>query len=404
MNKNIFKSLYHRNFRLFFTGQTISVIGTWLQITTMPWFVYRLTKSTLLLGFIGFLSQIFILLLSPFAGAVADQYNRKKLLFITQTFAMIQALLLGILTLSGKIQIWHIIILAGFIGIVNAFDMPTRQSYLVEIVGKDDLMNAIALNSSMFNAARLIGPAIAGILIAAFGEGLCFLINGISFIAVIIALYLIKQTTNNSISNKNKSIYQNFLSGIKYIQKSVNISTVLLFILITGIINAFLMILMPVFVKDVYILDAKGLGVFMSSIGVGAFIGAITHAARNETGKLKGIIFRSSLIFGIFLIAFAFSKNIFFAILCLAFIGYFLISQMIASNTFIQLIVPDEMRGRVMGFYSMSFMGFAPIGSLIAGFLAHNLTAPITVAIGGFACVLLSIVLRKRLFAKVANI
>src|SRR3989339_2004243 len=294
MNSEIFKSLKHRNFRLFFLGQIISVTGTWLQLTAMPWLVYHITSSSLLLGLVGFLSQIPILILAPYAGAVADRYNRKKILIITQTLAMIQAIILGVLTISGKLHIWHIIVLAVFVGIVNAFDMPTRQSFIHEMVGKEDLTNAIALNSFMFNGARFIGPAIAGILIASFGEGLCFILNGISFLAVIIALLFIKPLSTNY-NNNGLSIFQELILGIKYIRSKRIIIYVLLLVSITGIIGVFPTILMPVFVKDIYKLDAGGLGIFMSAIGVGALIGTFSIAYNSKNSGIKKTIVNSAV-------------------------------------------------------------------------------------------------------------
>ncbi|OGS43080.1 MAG: hypothetical protein A2539_09325 [Elusimicrobia bacterium RIFOXYD2_FULL_34_15] len=394
MNKEIFKSFKHKNFKLFFIGQLISVIGTWLQLTAMPWLVYHLTSSSLLLGLVGFLSQIPILILAPYAGAVADRYNRKKILIITQTLAMIQAIILGVLTISGKLHIWHIIVLAVFVGIVNAFDMPTRQSFIHEMVGKEDLTNAIALNSFMFNGARFIGPAIAGILIASFGEGLCFILNGISFLAVIIALLFIKPLSTNY-NNNGLSIFQELILGIKYIRSKRIIIYVLLLVSITGIIGVFPTILMPVFVKDIYKLDAGGLGIFMSAIGVGALIGTFSIAYNSKNSGIKKTIVNSALFLGLFVIAFGVSKNIILSILFLVFTGYFLVSQMVLSNTFLQITVPDDMRGKIMGFFTMSFMGLAPLGSILAGFLASKLTAPATVVIGGVICLVITIMIRK---------
>lgn len=365
----------------------------------MPWLVYRLTNSMVLLGLIGFLSQIPVFLFSPFAGVVADNYERKKLLIVTQSLAMLQAFILGVLTLSGKLQIWHIVVLAAFIGIVNAFDMPTRQSFLFEMVGKDDLMNAIALNSSIFNSARLIGPAIAGVLIASFGEGMCFLLNSISFMAVIIALFLIRPLINHPADN-NLSFFQRFNSGLEYIRKSKVISSVLLLLSVTGVISAFPMILMPVFVKEIYKLDATGLGVFMSAIGIGALVGTIGVAYKKTVVGIEKAIIQSTFFFGLFVVAFSISKNIIISVLFLIFVGYFLVSQMALSNTFIQLTIPDDMRGRVMGFYTMAFMGLAPVGCLAAGFFAHKLTAPVTVFLGGILPVLIAVIFRKRIAVK----
>lgn len=373
--------------------------GSWIQITALPWLVYRLTNSAILLGLVGFLSQIFVLLFSAISGAVADHYSKRKLLIITQTLLMLQAVILAALTISGKIQISHIIILVTFIGIVFALDMPVRQAFLIEMVGREDLMNAIALNSAIVNASRLVGPAIAGILIAAVGEGYCFLINGISFIGVIIVLYLMKNISLNPV-DKAVSVTKKFFSGLKYVRSSKTISSILFLCAMTGLISAFPMVLMPVFVKDVFHLHSSGLGIFMSAIGVGAILGTVKVATRKSTEGLERLIVHSAVGFGLGVVAFSLSKNIFFAVLFLILSGYFMILQMASSNTLIQLITSDNMRGRVMGFFTMAFMGFAPIGCLVSGFIAHKISAPLTVVIGGLLSVVITIIVEKKIFAK----
>lgn len=395
MNDSIFRSLRHRNFRLFFIGQAISVIGSWIQITAMPWFVYRITGSALLLGFVGFLSQIFMLVVSPFAGVVVDQYNRRKLVIITQTLAMFQAIILGVLAISGKIQVWHIIVLSSALGFVYAFDIPARQVYLVELVEKEDLMNAIALNSSIVNGARLVGPALAGILIAAVGEGFCFLINGISFLGVIASLFLI--TDIPSSVDKKISISEKFYLGIKYIRESKGLFWIMIMISITALTTAFPGVLMPVFVKDIYKMDASGLGLLMSFMGLGALIGTVKIASKKDSGDLERYIMNAMLGTGFCVVVFAVSTNIFITILSLALLGYFTVIQFALSNTLIQLRIPDEMRGRVMGFFIMAFLGFVPLGSLAAGYLTHKLTAPVTVLLGGIIGILSSLLLRKKI-------
>jgi len=398
MKFDFLRSLKHRNYRLFFIGQGISVTGTWLQMTAMPWLVYRLTGSAFLLGLIGFLSQISILLFSPLAGAVADHYNRKNLLILTQTLAMLQALVLAVLTLTGHIQIWHIIVLSIFLGIVNAFDAPVRQSFLVEMVGKEDLMNGIALNSSLFNGARLIGPAVAGILIAAVGEGYCFLLNAVSYIAVIIMLFFITRQVLPP-PFEDTSILEKMTSGIAYLRKAPQLSAILLLIAITGMVGVFPMILMPVFVKDIYHMGAAGLGIFMSAMGVGALAGTLRIASMQSYEKAGKLIIRASAYFGIFIILFSLSKNMYLSIALLVPIGYSMVHQMALSNTLLQVSVPDEIRGRIMGFYTMAFLGLAPVGSLIAGSLAHKISAPLTVGIGGIACLAATLFFREKIHA-----
>ena len=375
------------------------MVGSWIQITALPWLVYRLTNSVMLLGLVAFLSQIFVLVFSPIAGAVADHYNKRKLLILTQTLLMLQAIILAALTISGKIQISHIIILVTFIGVVFALDMPARQAFLIEMVGKEDLMNAIVLNSAIVNGSRLIGPALAGILIAAVGEGYCFLLNGISFIYVIVVLFMMTNVSINPV-DKAVSVTKKFFAGFEYVRSSKTISSILFLCAMTGLISAFPMVLMPVFVKDVFHLDASGLGIFMSAIGVGAILGTVKVAARKSTEGLERLIVNSAIGFGLGVVAFSISKNIFFAVSFLILSGYFMILQMASSNTLIQLITSDDMRGRVMGFFTMAFMGFAPIGSLASGFLAHKISTPLTVVVGGVLSVVITIIVGKEIFAK----
>jgi len=398
MNNNLFKSFKHRNFRMYFIAQIISVTGTWLQMTAMPWLVYSITNSPLLLGTVSFLGQIPILLISPFAGAAADHYNKRKILIISQLVLALQALLLAVLTISGKIQIYHLFILAILLGIASAFDMPARQSFIIELVGKDDLMNAIALNSFIINSTRMIGPAVAGILVASFGEGLCFLLNSISFIPVIIILFIIKSTLISH-ADKSTPISQKLVSGVNYVRNSKDISSLILMISATSAIISFPMVLMPVFVKEVFKLDVKFLGILMSASGIGTLIGALRIASNKSSGNLKKIIFYSAIGFGISVIAFSLSKNIYLTILFIACVGYFMVSQLVSTNTLIQMLVSDDMRGRVMGFYTMAFMGFAPLGSLTAGVLAHKLGAPVTVTIGGTMCLVLSVIIGKKILS-----
>jgi len=368
-------------------------------MTAMPWFVYRLTHSAMLLGLVAFLSQIFLLIISPFAGTFADQYDKKKILTVTQSLAMVQALILAALTLTGTIHIWHIIVLAVFGGIINAFDMPTRQSFLVEMIEKKDLMNAIGLNSLVFNGARLVGPAIAGLLIASVGEGYCFLINGLSFIAIIIALNYIVPIRNVETGKKSVPLSEKFGAGLAYIRKSKKVAWILVLLSVTGLTGMFPMVLMPVFVKDIFKLGASGLGMFMSAMGVGALFGTYTIASKQSSQGLDKIIFNSALCFGVIIVMFSFVRNIPVTLVLIALAGYFLVLQMGLTNTFIQLSVPDELRGRVMGFFTTAFMGFGPIGSLIAGFIAHKISAPVSVAVGGVITLVSAVILRRKVLS-----
>lgn len=398
--KNYFRALKHRNYRLFFAGQAVSVVGAWLQMTALPWLVYRLTGSALLLGVVGFSSQIFILLLAPFAGVFADYYEKRRILIITQILLMLQAFILAFLTLSGNIRIRDIIALAVLMSMVNAFDMPARQSFVIEMVGKDDLLNAIALNSFMFNSSRLIGPAIAGILIAAFGEGLCFLINGVSFVAVIISLSLIKTVPLNSSGGREKiPVLKNFVSGFRYVSGLLQVRSLLLIIGAVGISVAFLQVLIPMFVKDVYRLDSVGFGSFLSAMGLGAIAATLILAGKKSTRGFETIILSSAAAFGLCLVLFALSGNLYTAVPLLALSGFFMMAAAASTNTFIQHAVSDEMRGRVMGFFTVSFIGVAPIGSLTAGFIAHRLSAPAAVAMAGVFCIVMTLLLRAKVIS-----
>ncbi len=399
MDLSVFRSLRHRNYRLFFAGQFISVTGTWLQLTAMPWLVYRLTDSAFLLGMIGFLSQISILVLSPLAGAVADHTDKKRLIIATQILSMVQAFLLAWLALSGAIRLWHMIILAITLGIVNAFDMTARQSFVIEMVPKEDLMNAIGLNSLIFNGARLIGPAIAGIIIAAWGEGVCFLLNGFSFFAVIAALVAIRPFLRGAISSGDCTITQKMAAGYSYIRQSKRIGPILLLLSITGLVGMFPMTLMPVFVKEIFHRDASGLGLLMSSMGVGALAGTLVVASRKNMKGMERTIFYAAVNIGIAVIAFSFIRNMAAACALIAVAGYYIVTQMALSNTLIQMTTPDDIRGRVMGFFIMAFMGFAPLGSIAAGSMAHALGTPATVGLGGIISLGAAFILRKRILA-----
>lgn len=398
MINTIFRSLTNRNYRLYFTGQFISATGTWLQITALPWFVYKLTNSAFLLGLVSFLSQIFILIFAPFAGTFADHFNRKKLLVLTQALLMLQASILGILVLTNTIQLWHIICLSIFAGLIHSFDMPARQAFVAQIVGKENIINAIALNSLTFNGSRLIGPAIAGILISYFGEGMCFLVNGFSFMAVLIALFFIKSAS--SITSQNgDSIKNKFISGLKYTIKFKKISSLLILLSVMGMTAIFPMTLMPVFVRDIFKLGPEGLGIFMSSIGIGALCGTLYIASRKNTDGIPKIIFISSISFAILIISFSLIKNVYIAVPILILNGFFVMMQLGLTNSFVQMNVSDEFRGRVMGFFITAFMGFAPIGSFFAGFLAEKFSAPISVIIAGNITIIIASLLKSRILS-----
>lgn len=395
--KQVLRSLRHRNYRLFFGGQGISLVGTWMQQIALGWLVYRLTDSAFLLGLVGFAGQIPTFLLASFAGVLADRYNKHKIIIITQTLAMLQASVLAVLTLTNTIQIWHIISLSVFVGIVNAFDMPTRQSFVIDLVDdKSDLPNAIALNSSMFNTARLVGPTIAGILISLLGEGLCFLLNAISYIAVIIALFMMHIVPKVETINKER-VLQGLKEGIKYAYNFKPIKILLLFLAIVSLTGGPYTVLMPIFARDILKGNANTLGFLFGAVGIGALIGAIYLASRKSVLGLGRWIAISSIVFALGLILFSFSQNFILSIILMLFTGFGMMIQMASTNTLLQTLVDDDKRGRVMSLYVMAFMGTAPIGSLIAGTLASKFGAPFTVLSGGIICLIGSMIFAKYL-------
>jgi MFS family permease len=379
------RALRHRNFQLFFSGQLISLIGTWMQSVAQSWLVYRLTGSALLLGSVGFASQIPVFLFAPLGGIAADRYNRRQIVIGTQIASMLLAFALAALTLSGRVQVWHVFVLASLLGIVNAFDIPGRQSFLVDMVGKDDLMNAIALNSSMFNGARVIGPAVAGILVAKIGEGWCFFANAVSYIAVIIGLLMMRVHSPARVSMG--SPLEHIMEGFRFVERTAPIRALLLLLGIVSLVGMPYVVLMPIFADQILHGGARGLGILMGATGVGALLGALTLAFREGVKGLGRWVAWCCAGFGSSLIVFSLSHRFWISVILLLPVGYTMMLQMACSNTLIQVMVPDALRGRVMAVYSMMFMGMAPIGALLGGALADRLGAPVTVAIGGLASV-----------------
>jgi MFS family permease len=380
------RALRHRNFQLFFSGQLVSLIGTWMQTVAQAWLVYRLTGSALLLGSVGFASQIPVFLVAPLGGITADRVNRQRLVIATQISSMILAGILAWLTLSGRVQVWHIFALAALLGVVNAFDIPGRQSFLVDMVGKEDLMNAIALNSSMFNGARVIGPAVAGILVARIGEGWCFAANSLSYIAVIVGLLLMK--VHCAPRPSKHSPIEDIIEGFRWVDQTRVIRALLLLIGLVSLVGMPYTVLMPVFADRILHGGARGLGILMGATGIGALFGALTLAAKTGVKGLGRWIAFSCAGLGISLFLFSFSTSFWLSVALLLPAGYSMMLQMACSNTLIQTMVPDELRGRVMSVYSMMFMGMAPFGAFFGGALADHIGAPITVATGGVACVI----------------
>jgi MFS family permease len=395
--KQTLRALRHKNYRLFFGGQSLSLIGTWMQQVALGWLVYRLTDSAFLLGLVGFSSQIPTFILASFAGVFADRYSKHKIIIATQTLAMLQAFILAFLTLTGSIQIWQILLLSLFSGLINAFDMPTRQSFVIDMVeDRNDLPNAIALNSSMFNAARLIGPTLAGVLITALGEGMCFLINAISYIAVISALLLMNIIPMANNKNREK-VLEGLKDGIKYAYNHKPIRVLLLLIGLVSLTGMPYTVLMPVFAKDILHGDAHTLGFLFGAVGSGALIGAIYLASRRTVLGLGRWIAIATSIFSIGLLFFSFSRNIYLSVGLMLFTGFGMMMQMASTNTLLQTLVDDDKRGRVMSLYVMAFMGTAPFGSFMAGTLASTIGAPHTVLSSGIICLIGAIIFYKYL-------
>ena len=380
------RALRHRNFQLFFSGQLISLIGTWMQNIAQSWLVYRLTGSSLLLGAVGFAGQIPVFLVAPIGGATADRHNRHRVVITTQVASMVLAFVLAALTLTGKVQVWHIFVLAVLLGVVNSFDIPGRQSFLVDMVGKEDLMNAIALNSSMFNGARIVGPAIAGVLVASIGEGWCFFANGVSYIAVIIGLLMMRVEAPRKLAHGGSHL-RHIIEGFQFVRRTGPIRALLLLLGLISLVAMPYTVLMPVFADRILHGGARGLGILMGATGVGALLGALTLASRSGLSGLGRWIAFSCAGFGISLILFSLSRNFWLSTSLLVPVGFCMMLDMSSSNTLIQAMVPDELRGRVMAVYSMMFMGMAPFGALIAGALADRIGAPVTVALGAIACI-----------------
>jgi MFS family permease len=381
----ILRALRHRNYQLFFVGQLISLVGTWMQMVAQSWLVYRLTGSSFLLGSIGFASQIPIFLLAFVGGTVADRYNRQRVVIATQAASMVLALVLSMLTLTGTVRVWHIFILSALLGVVNAFDMPARQAFVVELVEKEDLMNAIALNSSVFNGARILGPAVAGVLIAGIGEGWCFFANGVSYIAAIAGLLLMKLEIRKA-SAASQSAISNVLEGFQFVRRARPIRALLLMMGLVSIFGMSYSVLMPIIADKILHCGPHGMGILMSATGLGALMGSLTLAAKSGAKGLGKMIAYACAGFSISVILFSISRNFWLSALILVPAGFSFMVQMACTNTLIQMMVPDNLRGRVLSTHVWMFMGMAPFGSMIAGSVAEKLGALHTLTLGGAIC------------------
>jgi MFS family permease len=389
-----FTALRHHNFRLFWFGQLISLIGTWMQSIAQSWLVLDLTKSAFQLGLTSALGMLPVLVLSLPAGAIADRVNKRNLLIVTQSAMMLLAFVLAGLAMLRVLQVWHIYVLATLLGVCNAFDMPGRQSFVIELVGRDDLLNAVALNSTAFNSARIIGPAIAGILIGTIGPAGCFFINGASFLAVIAGLALMKTEAPNR-SNRENSILDDMLEGLRHVGQDKEILTIVCMVGVFSVFGMPYTVLMPVFAKSVLQAGARGYSLLMTCTGVGAVAGAAMLATFSNIKRRGRLMLANSIAFVVVIVLFAASRSLALSAALLVVVGFTMVNQAAMANTILQVLAPDDLRGRVMAVFGIMFLGFAPFGSLQAGTIAEKLGAPSALVIGSavmavtIACVLI---------------
>jgi|AMWB02.1.fsa_nt_gi MFS family permease len=393
------RALRYRNYRLYAAGQSLSLIGTWMQHTAMGWLVYRLTGSALLLGVVGFSGQIFSFLLAPYAGVLADRFDRRRILLWTQSLAALQAAILTGLVLAGKAEIWHIITLSAFLGFVTALDIPSRHSFVADLVDdRADLVNAVALNSAIFHGARLVGPAVAGLVIKTAGEGICFLLNAGSFMAVIVSLAAIRPKYC-LLHTARRPFHLEFMESIAYVRSHLQISPVILQIALVGFLGMSPTLLMPVFARDYLQGGPDTLGILLASAGTGAFTATIFLASRTTASQLRRAIRGAVILFSASTLAFALANTLWISLVCLFLSGFGAVSQVAAGNAAIQMYVDEDKRGRVMGLVNMAFLGMAPFGSLITGFLALEIGARGTVLVETLVLATCSLFLMKRLSA-----
>ena len=382
------RALGSRNFRLFFFGQAVSLIGTWMQIIAMRWLVYRLTKSELMLGIVGFISDIPLFLLVPFAGVLTDRLKRHRIMVVTQALSALQAAVLAVLVFTDQVAVWHVFALGGLLGIVSAFDITARQAFLVDIIeDRNNLPNAIALNSFIFNGALLIGPAVAGVLIALVGEGPCFALNSLSYLAVLGALFLMK-IPEKTFSASQLDFKTAIMEGAAYTLASVPIRSILILVASVSLVAASYTLLMPVFAEDILHGGPRVFGYLMSATGVGALAGAIFLASRSRLKGLAEMIAVAGMIYGVALLALSFSRLLSVALIIALVLGFSLMMQMASSNTIVQSIVDDQKRGRVLSLFVMARRGVESLGSLLFGAIAHSVGTPATLIIGGATCLL----------------
>ena len=394
----MFRALKTRNFKLFFSGQIISLVGTWMQTVAEAWLIYRLTGSSVLLGLLGFVGQIPIFLLSPLAGLVADRWPRRRVVIGTQTISMLLAFTLAALTLSGQIRkgnVWEIIVLATLLGTVNAFDVPARQSFLIEMVGRENLLNAIALNSSMFNGARVAGPAIAAALVAVVGEGWCFLLNGLSYLAVIAGLFMMR-IEKTAPAHDGAAPLEKLREGFRFARHTKPIRALLILLAVVSFMALPFSVLIPIFAVKILHGGVNAYGWLMGAVGFGAMLGALAIAMRQQLRGLGSLVAYSAVGLGVSLVLFSASRWFLVSFAFLIICGFTMMMQLTSTNTLIQAMVPEQLRGRVMAMYSMMFLGMTPLGSLLAGTLADHIGAPVTVAIGGLVSCLGGLIFARK--------
>jgi MFS family permease len=396
--RNLLRALRSRNYRLFVAGQSVSLVGTWMQQVAMSWLVYRLTGSAFLLGVVGFTSQIPTFLLAPVAGVLADRWNRRRLLMVTQALAMFQAAFLAAAVLSGVVQVWHIVVLSLLLGVVNAFDIPIRQSFIVEMVyDREDLGNAIALNSSMVNGARLIGPTIAGLLVASVGEGVCFVLNSASYLAVLVALAAMRLAPAPQQQKQRRHVFHELREGFNYAFGFGPIRSILLLIALVSLTGMPYAVLVPVFAKEVLHGGVHTFGFLMTAAGCGAFIGTVYLASRKSVLGLGRLIVLAAVLFAAGIAAFALSGTIIFSLASLVVVGFGAITMIASCNTILQTIVEEDKRGRVMSFFAVSFMGMAPFGSLGAGTMSGIIGPRETLLLGAACCLVGATIFARQL-------
>ena len=389
-NMKRFSALHYRDFRLFWFGQLISLSGTWMQSVAQGWLVYSLTKSPFYLGLVAAAGSLPILLFTLAGGIVADRFRKRNLLLMTQALSIIPALVLGILTDFNLIAVWHVALMATLLGTVNAFDIPARQSFFIELVGRDNLMNAIALNSAAFNGARMIGPVIAGMTIAYIGLPSCFYLNALSFIAVIIALS--KINIRGEIKESSNGFIRDFTEGIQFMKSKPEIYRIILLIAVFSLIGIPYITFLPVFAVEVFRTGPKGLGFLVSAAGTGALTAALSLAFKGDIKDKNRFMSISALCFSFSLFAFSLSKNFYLSIVILIFIGWGIVSFLATANSFIQLSVPDNLRGRAMSVYALVFLGTAPLGNSLLGVLADSFGTARAVSISAIFCIIASII------------